>query len=131
MSDIKLLADEHIPKYVINRLKIWDIDIKSVKETGLMGSPDMEILDYAKEDERVVLTADQKDLEEEQRGLQRCFKTLSYQSRGILAEGKGDGIPATSKMFITFPDDIQESLSALQCFSWNSFQQSMELSTIP
>ncbi len=61
MSDIKILADEHIPKDVINRLKIWHIDIKSVNETGLMGSPDKDILDHAKEDGRVVLTADQKD----------------------------------------------------------------------
>jgi len=61
MSDIKLIADEHIPKGVINRLKIWDIDIKSLNETELIGYPDKKILHYAKEDERVVLTADQKD----------------------------------------------------------------------
>lgn len=61
MSDIKLLADEHIPKDVINRLKIWEIDIKSLNEIGLMGSTDKEILHYAKEEGRVVLTADQKD----------------------------------------------------------------------
>ncbi len=61
MSDIKLLADEHIPKDVINRLKIWNIDIKSLNETSMRGSPDKKIVDYAKKEGRVVLTADQKD----------------------------------------------------------------------
>jgi len=26
-SDIRLIVDEHIPKDVINRLRIWDVDV--------------------------------------------------------------------------------------------------------
>ena len=60
-SDIKLLADEHIPKDVIGRLRIWEVDIKAVKEIDMRGASDEEILEIAKEGDRVILTADQKD----------------------------------------------------------------------
>ncbi len=106
MSDIKLLADEHIPKDVINRLKIWDIDIKSVKETGLMGSPDMEILDYAKEDGRIVLTADQKDFP-------RLAKSIDHP--GVIVITKRMSIKEllreTMKVLDTMgPEDIEDTV---------------------
>ncbi len=60
-SDIRLIVDEHIPKDVINRLRMWDVDVKAVKDIEMRGASDEEILEIAKDEERVILTADQKD----------------------------------------------------------------------
>ena len=55
---MKFLADEHIELSIVTGLKLIRIDIISVNEAGKRGSDDEEILSFAKENDRIVITRD-------------------------------------------------------------------------
>lgn len=58
LAEYPFLADENIHPNVIAHLQDSDFDVLSVIEAGLIGSPDEEILQFAFETGRVVLTHD-------------------------------------------------------------------------
>ena len=60
MSAFKLLADENIPVAVIDQLISRDIDITRVRHVMPEGTPDPELLEYARENGYALLTHDQK-----------------------------------------------------------------------
>lgn len=53
---MKFLADEHIELSIVTGLKLLGIDVISVNEAGKRESDDEEILSYAKEKDRVIIT---------------------------------------------------------------------------
>ena len=55
---MKFLADEHIELSIVTGLKLLGIDIISINEAGKRGSDDEEILSFAKENDRIVITRD-------------------------------------------------------------------------
>ena len=55
---MKFLADEHIELSIVNGLKLLGIDAVSVNEAGKRESDDQEILSFAKENDRVIITRD-------------------------------------------------------------------------
>ena len=55
---MKFLADEHIELSIVTGLKLIGIDAISVNEAGKRQSDDEEILRYAKENDRVIITRD-------------------------------------------------------------------------
>ena len=55
---MKFLADEHIELSVVDGLKELGIDILSVDEIGKRSYSDIDILDFAKDNGRVVVTRD-------------------------------------------------------------------------
>lgn len=57
---IRLLADENISRYILDGLRRrWpEIDIEWVQDVGLRGVDDRVLLQYAAEQERVILTHD-------------------------------------------------------------------------
>ena len=58
MSQIKLYADEHIKKRIINSLKSKGFDIISTEEAGNKGKPDIGQLQFAASERRTFLTRD-------------------------------------------------------------------------
>ncbi len=54
----KFLVDENIPLAVAHFLRNKGIDIKEVKEAGIHGASDAEIMNLARQEERVLLTFD-------------------------------------------------------------------------
>lgn len=55
---IKFLADENIAKSLVKALRKKGHDVKDIKEENLFGISDKEVIDKAKEDDRVILTHD-------------------------------------------------------------------------
>lgn len=55
---MKFLADEHIESSIVTGLKLLGIDAISVNEAGIRESDDEEILNFAKDDYRVIITRD-------------------------------------------------------------------------
>ena len=55
---MKFLADEHIELSIVTGLKLLGIDAISVNEAGKRESDDEEILSFAKENDRVIITRD-------------------------------------------------------------------------
>ena len=60
MSDLRLLTDEDVDKNIIRgiRRRIPYLDILRVQDVQLMGKPDAEILEFAANDNRIVVTHD-------------------------------------------------------------------------
>jgi len=54
----KLLADENIPWLLVRLLRNMGLDIVWIPETGYRGISDIEVIDLANSDVRVVLTRD-------------------------------------------------------------------------
>ncbi len=55
---MKFLADEHIELSVVNGLRNLGIDIVSIDELDKKGYMDIDILDFAKENNKTVITRD-------------------------------------------------------------------------
>jgi predicted nuclease of predicted toxin-antitoxin system len=55
---LRLLADENIHPEVISYLRSTGLDVRDIREAGLAGAPDVQILRRALEEGRVVLTHD-------------------------------------------------------------------------
>lgn len=58
MSELCFLLDEHIPSSVAEELKGRGVDVKTVYQVGLDGSPDTRLLEFAEEENRVIVTQD-------------------------------------------------------------------------
>jgi predicted nuclease of predicted toxin-antitoxin system len=55
---LALLCDEHIPYPVVQGLERRGVDVTTVKQLGLMGELDREILEIARQQGRVIYTND-------------------------------------------------------------------------
>ena len=55
---MKLLADENISPNSVASLRNLGFDIIHVREIGLRGKPDEEVMDYAMKEDRVLVTID-------------------------------------------------------------------------
>jgi uncharacterized protein with PIN domain len=55
---IQFYLDEHVPAAVANGLRLRSVDVVTVNEAGLRGAPDVEHLDFARRESRVVVTRD-------------------------------------------------------------------------
>lgn len=55
---MKILADEHIPKVLLNALRQAGHEIITVVELGMAGAPDEEILQRARAEDALILTED-------------------------------------------------------------------------
>lgn len=59
MNEFKLLADEHIAGAVIDAIKGHGIEIKTVRDILTEGTPDPELLEFAYENDYILLTHDE------------------------------------------------------------------------
>ncbi len=58
MPNHSLLADEHIPKTVVQRLDSYGIEVLHVEDIGMKGASDPELIKYALENDYSILTRD-------------------------------------------------------------------------
>ncbi len=58
MPNHSLLADEHIPKTVVQRLESYGIEVLHVEDIGMKGAGDSELIRYALENDYSILTID-------------------------------------------------------------------------
>ena len=58
MPNHSLLADEHIPKTVVQRLDSYGIEVLHVEDIGMKGASDPELIKYALENNYSILTRD-------------------------------------------------------------------------
>jgi predicted nuclease of predicted toxin-antitoxin system len=58
LAEFKFITDENIQTKVIDYLTIFGLDIFDIKQMGLQGMPDYEILDLAVRENRIILTQD-------------------------------------------------------------------------
>lgn len=56
---VRYLVDEHVPKAVATGLRKRGIDVVTVAEAGQLGAEDEDLLAFAKEESRVMVTQDQ------------------------------------------------------------------------
>ncbi len=82
MADkIKFLMDEHVDEAVTRGLQMRGVDVFTVQEAGLAHTPDLVILVYALEHERVIFTQDQDFLAAHESG--KPHAGLAYANRQI------------------------------------------------
>jgi hypothetical protein len=57
---MKLLTDEHIPPALTRGVKraLPEVDLLELRHTGLLGTPDPQVLAYAAGEERILITRD-------------------------------------------------------------------------
>jgi predicted nuclease of predicted toxin-antitoxin system len=55
---LKFLTDENIAKSLIKALRENGYDVKDIKEEGLFGISDQEVIQKAKDDDRIIITHD-------------------------------------------------------------------------
>ena len=58
LTEFRFITDENIQPKVVEHLTTLGLDIFDIKEMGLQGTPDHEILDLAVGNNRVILTQD-------------------------------------------------------------------------
>lgn len=58
LTEFKWITDENIQTKVIDYLSMLGLDIFDIKQMGLQGTPDHEILDLAVRETRIILTQD-------------------------------------------------------------------------
>jgi predicted nuclease of predicted toxin-antitoxin system len=58
LTEFKFITDENIQTKVIDYLTTLDLDIFDIKQMGLQGMPDHEILDLAVRENRISITQD-------------------------------------------------------------------------
>ncbi len=58
LHDCRLLADENLHSQVVVHLRSLDMDVRSVREEGWVGTPDAELLRLAVGEMRVIVTHD-------------------------------------------------------------------------
>ena len=56
-----LYADEQFPKTVVGKLRDLEHDVLTVQEAGKRGDSDKQVLEFATEQERAVITINRKD----------------------------------------------------------------------
>ena len=56
-----LYADEQFPKVVVSKLRDLKHDVLTVQEAGKRGDSDRQVLEFATEQERAVITINRKD----------------------------------------------------------------------
>lgn len=63
---LKLLADENFKEQIVNglRRRLPGLDITTVREAGLLGYGDPEVLDWAADEGRVLLTHDTRTMKD-------------------------------------------------------------------
>lgn len=69
---MKFLADEHIELSIVTGLKLLGIDIVSINEARKRGYDDKEILSFAKENGRVVITRDSDFVKLHNKGIEHA-----------------------------------------------------------
>lgn len=79
-SGLRLLLDENIHDGVLNALQAQGVDAVHVRGIGLSGRPDNEILDAAREDDRILVTRDVKDFMR----LARFYQSVKREFTGVL-----------------------------------------------
>ena len=67
---MKFLADEHIELSIVSGLKLIGIDAVSINEAGKRQSDDEELLGFAKEHDRVIITRDSDFLRLHRKGVE-------------------------------------------------------------
>ena len=63
MSLNLLIDEDSLAKYLVNLLRKAGYDVITVQDINLMGKPDSAVLDYARENQRVLLTRNCDDFQ--------------------------------------------------------------------
>lgn len=110
-SEISFLLDEHIPSSVAEELEGRGVDVKTVYDAELDGAPDTEILEFAEQHKRVIVTQDSDFLK---------FDKEKHPGIVFLTEptGIGDLTKELAKVLENFePEDLENSVVYIP---WNS-----------
>mgnify|MGYP001602724507 CR=1 FL=1 len=86
---MKFLSDENIDVPAVKALKELGVDIISVQELDKRGSPDEEILNFCKENERAVVTGDSDYLRLHAKGAEHAgivYLTKSLDTSQLIRE---------------------------------------------
>lgn len=86
---MKFLADENIDLPAVNALKRLGVDIVSISNVNMKGYEDEEILNYAKGNERAVITQDSDFLRLDSKGAEHAgiiFLTEPLDTSGLIRE---------------------------------------------
>lgn len=111
MSEISFLLDEHLPSSVAEELEGRGVDVKTVYDVSLDGTPDSGILEFAEQDNRVIVTQDSDFLElnEEQ------HSGIVFLTEPV---GIGDLTRELARVLENFePEDLENSVIYIP---WNS-----------
>lgn len=77
---MKYLTDEHIPLLLAQLLRAAGIDVRTAQECGLLGRPDEELLAFAAQEGRCLVTANFEDFP----GLTQTFAEYGRPHAGVV-----------------------------------------------
>ncbi len=85
---VRFLADEGFFHAVTRQLHARGVDVVTAQEAGLVGVPDLDVLEWAANDERIVITSDVSTMPDHaygrmQSGLPMPGLFVAHQSTGI------------------------------------------------
>ncbi|MCO6452918.1 MAG: DUF5615 family PIN-like protein [Caldilineales bacterium] len=75
---VGLYMDEHVPRAIMNGLRLRGIDVLTAQEDGMAGQPDAALLDRATELRRVIFTQDDDFLAEAHKRQDIAFAGIVY-----------------------------------------------------
>jgi predicted nuclease of predicted toxin-antitoxin system len=64
---VKILTDENVPPSIIEMLRQLGHDVLDIKESGQIGLPDQAVFEMAKETDRLLVTLNRHDFEDQER----------------------------------------------------------------
>jgi len=97
---IRLLTDENIPIAVVRAVKRrrQDVDILSVNDVGLRQTPDPKVLEWAANDDRIVVTYDRSTMIDD--AIDRILKGLPMPGLFVLSPNITIGQTIDSILFV-------------------------------
>lgn len=110
---LRVLADENFNHHILHGLKLryFDLDCVVVQETDLLGAPDSILLDWAAQNDRVLLTHDFKTMLKFAYARIRAGKRMS----GVIA------IPSS----LSIREGIDALTMVIECCRQSDFQNSV------
>ena len=80
---LKFYADEHVPRSVVNGLRLRGIDVITAQDANLLAATDLEHLKFAQQQSRVIITQDQDFLRFHARGIDHSGLVYAHQQTDI------------------------------------------------
>jgi predicted nuclease of predicted toxin-antitoxin system len=82
-TSIRYFTDEHVPTVIANGLRKRGVDVLTVSEAGLLGTEDEDLLAFAREERRVIVTQDRDFLRLAAQAADHPGVTFASQDRSI------------------------------------------------
>lgn len=99
------LADEHVPRVFVSTLRSNDYTVKRARDVLGQGTPDAELLEYAGENDLVLITHDKKDFGGELGDKFEHAGLIIYTDPMFLRQRPANAVHTLERVFDHYPAD--------------------------